>query len=66
MTLSPLQTRLENRLHLDLEGWVLAGRADGWSWRALAKQLKALTGQSVTAQCLWLWYADKDPKRVTR
>lgn len=61
--ISLLQDQIENRLGVDLQEWIVAGRIEGRSWRHLATQVNHLTGHKVTAQTLHNWYAEVDPRR---
>lgn len=51
---------IEARLGMPLPEWIDAGRKDGRSWRTLARQVRFLTGQPVTAQTLHNWFGETE------
>ena len=52
------QQLLQVRLGADLESYVRISRADGQSWKVIAKRLQRQTGVRVTFEALRHWYPD--------
>lgn len=59
MRQTPLQTLLSDRLGRPLWDALDEGRAAGTSWRDLAEQITAATGQPISWETLRAWNSDR-------
>jgi hypothetical protein len=57
---TPTQRLIDLRLNGQLEKFVRSRRADGRSWRLIARDIYDATGQDVTEVTVRSWYRDTD------